>query len=514
MKIYAISIALKFPAGVASTDSEEGNILFLTQNGAGEYIIPGTSLAGILRHRWRRYCGKAENDTEIVQIFGRAADVVEDNAVEEEAGDKVYSSPLYVPDAILNIGEGEVKRHTYHRRNRHTGAVLGRGVFTIETLPPQTTTAFTLWLEARDQEISNKFIDWLSAVFREGVIFGGNSNRGVGLAELEGMNCTEYDLSDSTRHGEYLAARREVAAGEEPKVCSGENNTQKNSAAGEGTASTETVSKTFSATITLKIPRGQDVLFAEKGHDIKMVPMRVTAADGKDYWRLPGSSLHGLFRDWSTRLAARSGIKVADSAENYKAYYRKNEKENEYTSHRISELFIPEEKKQDAGKRADYISGFLVDDLFGSSLKAGRIHITDGFSQVSNKERSVEYLAASNIENCEAEVQKRDHVAINSISGGVFNTGPFPNAVLVNNGNNSPEWQVKILIQNPKDIDVCWLAHSLIALHIGLLRVGSSKSAGRLEIAGYAVESGEHRGLFKNALKLVDVEGEANGEKE
>jgi hypothetical protein len=40
-----------------------------------------------------------------------------------------------------------------------------------------------------------------------------------------------------------------------------------------------------------------------------------------------------------------------------------------------------------------------------------------------------------------------------------------------------------MLVKNIQEHEAKWLAQTLKALHLGLLRVGSSKAAGRLELA-------------------------------
>lgn len=524
MIIYAINIPLIFPAGISVNDSIDGNNLILMQNGAGEYILPGTSIAGIFRHKWSEDNKNNQQDEDseednVSLIFG--------NAAEE---DTITNSPLYVPDAVLDIGRGEIKTYTYHRRNRHTGAVLDKSVFSIETAPPGTSTRLTLWLTAKDNDsIYKNFILWLKSIFKIGVIFGGNSNRGVGLAELSGcIKEKSYDLSDMEKHIEYLQDRKRTSEGMNLEIECNMNDCIHEEVSSPATP--DHSDNIFSADITFRIPRGQDILISEPAEgDIKDVPMRVTAADGNDYWRLPGSTLHGLFRDWATRLTARDGKNIADSIDNYNLF----KGTDNYTSERISNLFISDaDKKMSSDKIVEFVKQYPVDDLFGSTLKAGRIHITDSFAQLSDYSLSIEELKALNIKNedsntanneysdtsitisgnglsseqlskiPDSEVQKRNHVAINSFSGGNYQHSLFSNLVLINGKDNTPQWKTKIIIDNVTDEDIEWLAKSLRALDIGLLRVGSSKSSGRLEVAEPSIQvSDRYHTLFFNNFK-------------
>lgn len=83
------------------------------------------------------------------------------------------------------------------------------------------------------------------------------------------------------------------------------------------------------------------------------------------------------------------------------------------------------------------------------------------------------------------------HVAVDRVTGGAAEGMLFSNTVLIAGADGkSPVFEVTMRIEKPKSDnahqrwrdDMRWLAATLQALHLGILRVGSSKSSGRLEL--------------------------------
>lgn len=178
-------------------------------------------------------------------------------------------------------------------------------------------------------------------------------------------------------------------------------------------------SETFD--VDLKIPEGEDIAIGY-GKDVEgnlCAQQYVYDANGSKYWRIPGSTMRGVIRAWMTRLAILDGM-GSENAEKF------------------------------------------IQGLFGSLEQCGRIHFTDAF--------------------CHAEdgiyEQRRSHVAIDRFSGGVVPKALFSNKVLVGPG----LFKMKITIKTPKAKELEWLKKSLLALHLGVISVGSSKASGLLEI--------------------------------
>ena len=102
-------------------------------------------------------------------------------------------------------------------------------------------------------------------------------------------------------------------------------------------------------------------------------------------------------------------------------------------------------------------------DLFGTLEKRGRIHFSDA------------YCLADPNENGE---QRRDHVAIDRFSGGFVQGAKFSSKVLV--GNCTFEMNVSVVAPKAKELE--WFKKTLLAIHLGVISIGSSKASGLLEI--------------------------------
>ncbi|MDR2441592.1 MAG: RAMP superfamily CRISPR-associated protein [Planctomycetaceae bacterium] len=452
--VYCLTFTLQFKNGLAAGDGNFGNEMLLARNGKGELVLRGTSLAGVLRHSYEKQYG--EDDTTL--FFGTSAEN-NHNDVSEEIGTE---SPLIVSDIVLNVNKNMEYRRTHHLRNRHTGSVVENGLYSIEIAPPETTAQVTLWFNETKQcnESAKVFLQRLAELIRNGLIFGGNSNRGVGLATANEFVYKKYSLSEKEQYAEYLndfyAWRKDGT----------------NSVANSEKLTPENDSDTNNLTIkfTLQIPRGQDLLIAEGN---EMSPHKIKAADGNEYYLLPGSTLRGLFRSWITRLAARDekarkeGKTVSDSVEHYEEQQR-NIKGSE-----IGWMFNEKLDVSEIDKK------YPVESLFGSLHQSGRIHFTDALCPVDK-----------------ATLQHRKHVALDAISGGAIEHLLFDNDVLTQGA-----FDVTIIVRDVKNYEAEWLAKTLKALHIGLLRVGSSKAAGRLELVDKPQSVGSFADIF-DTIKL------------
>jgi CRISPR/Cas system CSM-associated protein Csm3 (group 7 of RAMP superfamily) len=100
--------------------------------------------------------------------------------------------------------------------------------------------------------------------------------------------------------------------------------------------------------------------------------------------------------------------------------------------------------------------------LFGSLYARGRIHVSDAI-----------------VRDATEAVRRRTHVSIDRVGGGASNGFLF-NADVVCQTDHIP---FRISIDRPTEDESRWIACTLRAMHLGVLRVGSSKAAGRFEIA-------------------------------
>ncbi len=492
-RIHALFLQLDFPSGIAAGEGGDFNRLVVARNGRNEAILRGTSLAGVLRHRWRRtlqHQGLAgeQLSQRISQFFGQSQSAKSNQDSRGEA------SRLRVSDSVLTDAMGQplsqsIER-THHLRNRHTGAVADGGLYSLEACPPGSQAIAALWLEEDDPVESDDvshFLETIVSWFDRGLRLGGKSNRGLGLARLAGPAIYRaYDLTDLDQHAQLLDDR-----------IAWKNDRRKIPGGSKLAAANLANENSLVVHFKLAIPRGQDVLIADgQGFDHEMEPQRVIAAEGKSYWRIPGSTLRGLFRSWVTRLASRDGKSVADSADRQAKVWGHLKKddcsdtqqsENWLAGDNLGWCFVPKKDRTPALAKSDC----PIANLFGSLIKAGRIHISDALAPRRIQGNGTE----------SPEEQLRMHVAVDRITGGAAESMLFDNTVLTAyQDGKSPCFEFTMIVDDPREDEARWLAATLRALDLGVLRVGSSKSSGRLELAESPLASGPFQEQF-SAIK-------------
>ena len=487
-RVHALFVPVQFPAGIAPGEGGDFNTLTVARNGQGQPVLRGTSLAGALRHAWRKHLQLAGLEGEPLEdevkcVFGYA--LGDDDGFGEP-------SRLQVSDCVLNTGAGDGRgtvMRTHHLRHRHRGSVADGGLFSLEACPPGTYATIALWLQDDDQasDEATAFLEAIVHFLAAGMTLGGKSARGVGMTRLAGdpvYRC--YDLTDLKDHAAWLddqfAWRADAA-----KIPAGRPMTVK----------TDATSELLEVNFTLAIPRGQDVLIGDgQGLEHEIEPQRVRAADGRDYWRLPGASLRGLFRGWVTRLAARDGQHVADNVQRQQRVWRGELSTAEESVQRMSGdnlgwCFLPSEQRRQGRAKI----GCPVAALFGTLFQAGRIHIADALAP----------CGADSDDGGRTEEQLRKHVAVDRITGGAAEGMLFDNTVLTACGDGrSPRFAVTMRVQQATEREARWLADTLRALDLGILRVGSSKSSGRLALSGPPRASGPGEHLFMEIRPVND----------
>ncbi|MDO5581748.1 MAG: RAMP superfamily CRISPR-associated protein [Planctomycetia bacterium] len=475
-KMIVIKLTVEFPNGFCVGVGSVGNQIRILRAGNGSFLLPGTSIAGVLRSAFRSW------NSQFDCFFG--------SAPSEKREDQKRPSPLQVEDVLIDPKKEITSNRVSHLRCRHAGSVVDSGLYSVESAPAKTSSVFYLRLNTSDPTLDASLIDpflkQLAAFFQDGLVFGGNGNRGIGLAQLKDnhpLQIKEYDL---TQPKEYACWLNDDYRLRSKSNIEGWQDLKSNS----GSADTLTVEWNF------EIPSGQDILVSDgKGLDAESEPHRITAADGHDYWLLPGSSLRGLFRNECLRLAAKEGKKIADSLERY-------EQNGETQGDEIGWLFAKEKKDdEDFLHRID--QKYPLESLFGSLHKKGRLHISDGLSKTENDRKSMEEMAA----DFTCPVQYRVHVVLDPISGGAIDGALFDNYVLTSGGRIPIQFPIKMIVHHPKEEEVRWLAQTLRSIHLGRLRVGSSKSAGRLSIKkGTLRAHGEYANLFNGICRELNGE--------
>lgn len=488
-RIHGLFLPLVFPVGLAPGEGSDYNTLTIAKNGAGKPLLRGTSLAGALRHAWRGHlansnCPAKEVDTREKAFFGSAQG--DDGPL---GGESRVDSPLQVGDSLLEVGSGPLVR-THHLRNRHTGVVADGGLFSLEACPPGTTTIAALWLRDDDDD-SHAAVDFLQtivAIFERGLMLGGKVARGIGLGRLNGASRYRvYELGQLDSYAQWLDDHRAWRdSGTVP--------------AGQELPPAPTLKSSWlEVQFCLGIPRGQDLLIGDgQGLDHEAEPQRVCALDGKEYWRLPGASLRGIFRSWVARLAARETHPVADRAERQRQVWRGEllPLHEQITGDNLGWCYLPPEQRTHKTAR----SKCPVASLFGSLFAAGRIHISDSYAPCS-----VRPTDGGTDGDGFPEGQLRMHVAVDRLTGGAAESLLFDNTVLIAYADgSSPRFEVTLHVQDPTLDEARWLAQTLRALDLGILRVGTSKSSGRLSLVQAPRAVGCHKELFNDITPAFD----------
>ncbi len=464
-KRFVLILPLEFPEGIAPGAGSSYNQMQLARNGRGQPILRGSSIAGVLRHAWQRQVKK-----EICcDLFGEAANDIDEGS----------PSRLKIADCVLSIGKtGRTDVRNHHLRDRHTKTVVPNGLFSIESCPPGTHAEVCLWLDGRGID-GLQVLRQVVGFFNSGIFFGGNSARGIGRAVLkESASYRSFDLEKLGEHAEYLDMARSM-------------NGEKNSNEREGFESLDSATEwieSLQVKLCLRIPRGQDILVADgRGSDYKLQPQWTCSADGVEKWRIPGSSLRGSLKTWMTKVAAKAGYPIADSHDRRNRFNEHKNPDDAPSGENLGRVFLSAQRRQELKKQPERFKEIEcpIARLFGSLYQASRITISD----------SLVKKQGSGITE-----QVRMHVAVDRITGGAAEGMLFDNTVLVSDRPEASAFEFHISIREPQLNEVQWLRAALLALDIGLLRIGSSKSAGRLELAKSPDATGPHADRLTSLL--------------
>lgn len=460
--VHRLTIPLVFPAGLAPGAGKDlSNIVQLSVDGLGRPVLRGSALAGALRHavaRWHAVPADPLNPPPILRRwFGEAL-----------GADRGKQSPLRVADCLLDAGRGAVSPRSHNAIERHDGGPRDGGLFQLEALPPGTRTSVVLHLHA-DDEGSLPFLQQIVGLFARGMALGGNVARGVGMAELAGVaRLRTFHLARPEDRIAWLDESWHWRDPQRAAVPDSGDDLSPSSFPGD-----------LTVTLRLGIPRGQDLCIADgRGAMHEAEPQRVRDVGDVERWRLPGSALRGVLRSWMTRLAARSGVPVRDSVARYRSEGRAKGDEFGWG------FRSPEQRRQVQARlledpaRAATTLGCPIEHLFGSLFHASRLLVRDALSAAPA--------------NPERDCSVRKHVAVDRISGGARDGLLFDHEALL----PGVEFVTTITIRDAIAQEAKWLAQSLRAMELGLLRFGSSKSSGRLCLLGPVVAEGAHADAF------------------
>ena len=469
--VLRLAVPVTFPEGVAPGEGRESNHGTLALDGAGRYVLRGSALAGALRHAYARSLGARSTDREVERWFGKAL------SGETQAASE--PSRLHTFDSVLSLGKGTASLRTHNAVNRHTGAVLDGSLVTLQALPPGTRMTAILRLEhilPEQKTEAEEFLRQLTGCLAASLTLGGHASRGVGRVKLGGQaSLRTFDLSNLADHAAFLDESREIRQG------------KKLAPPGSAIDITGGTGGSLEIVVNLEVPRGQDFVVGDTTSlDHEIEPQKVQDAEGKVRYRIPGSSFKGIFRAWYSRLAHKAGEPIADSPS---ALAMEKIKGKELRGGNLAWGLRSVEERKTVLEALEKDPRELktqvpcpVQRLFGSAFSRGRIRFSDIlFDQPSSP-------------------AARMHVAVDRITGGATDGMLFSNTVI-----SSPaSFKLHITIESPEKAEVERIAKTLLALHLGILRVGSSKAAGRLAVKGRPALSGQSSAEFGGCFSRLE----------
>lgn len=470
--LHRLVINLSFPAGLCPGEGKDGgNRILVARDGQGRCVLRGSALAGALRHAWER-----THRRQGARWFGEAID---------DRPDESTTSPLRVADIVLSIGNEGPQRRKHNSVDRHSGSVRDGGFFEIEALPPGTSGACVLLLEHNgDPSEAREFLEELAGIVQDGLTLGGGSARGIGRATIRGVPSYHlHDVASLDGLAEWLDESW-LLRGDRPDLTTLPTQSFRPRSA---------MHEVLRVTLRLRLARGQDVCVGgDELGDYSLEPQRVRNANGEVLWRLPGSTLRGLFRAWITRLAARDGEPVADSV-------TVRQQSGPVGGDEVGWGFTNREKRElmQSALEGDPNAVQTVVDcpvmrLFGSLFSAGRIHIADAYLPVQDVEPPLTRPKVGGGRSADWEMRR--HVSVDRFTGGASEGFLFDHIAL----RSQSEWEVVMTVRTPSEQEARWLARTLRAVDMGLLRIGSSKSSGRFELATAPSAEGLHADVFRS----------------
>ena len=456
-KIVRFFLPVVFPEGIAPGDGSINNMNVIALDGQNRHVLRGTALAGVLRKEFADNENLERDDDAVNLFFGEKADT----DINREC------SKVITYNTFLKMGESREEIRMHNSVDRHNGAVRDKSLFSLAALPAGTEAEIRLDLNippgTLSEEDVQKFIKNITVIFSNGLYMGGNKSRGIGFTELktEKAGYTVYNLSEENGLKKFLSDDYLLRIGEE-------------SLQPEVKLSAEIPERLYSSKISVEftIPRGQDVLIGDSVNiDFQLQAQKTIKTDGETYWRLPGASFKGIFRSWFNRLVALDGEYVADSAFEYA-------ESGPFKSDDIAWCRPENESEREQWKKHPDEIPCPVSRLFGSLYSSSRIFFRDVLIKQSDVTEDI-----------------RKHVALSAISGGAVEGSLFDNNVL--QGIPGKSFTLTVLIDSPDEKDMDLLKKTLKAIDSGILRIGSSKSAGRLAVKKVTVE-GDFSDKFKN----------------
>lgn len=300
-------LTLKTPLLIGSgRDRDDITDISVLRNKGGQPFIPGTSLAGVLRHlmdTWDKGAAKL--------LFGSSDDF----------GDGLQSSicidDVLLDDAAITVRDGV-------SIDEYTGVAKDRAKYDYEVVERGAKGTFTMTWQLRQKVVDDlpkwkTFLDDVVKQLAYGIRIGAMTSKGFGCVCLENAKIHLYDFSQYDDVKAWLT-------GKPPK-------TNYDAAAKERLGEQSLVIEADFALKTSLLVRSRNVSAADSAQSIDVVPMM----SGKDYL-IPGPSVKGVLRHQAAHILRILG-KSPDLLDGLMGYAR-DDGEKQKSRFRVDEVYI------------------------------------------------------------------------------------------------------------------------------------------------------------------------------
>jgi CRISPR/Cas system CSM-associated protein Csm3 (group 7 of RAMP superfamily) len=310
------------PIHIGGAVSETGIDLSLARNGAGDIVIPATSLAGLLRSIAADLDVAYEGDhlsakhgalSPTRRLFGEGSNRGSESPDTPDAAKVPGASLIAVSDGVLQptwpvkggfkVPAIEVRDHV--RINRDTGAAADGAKYDRQVIPAGAEFAFwceldvpsSMWPQAgtpsAEDLLNVEFVDLLCRTLGELV-----QGRSIGASTTSGLGRLRLVADSITAVAHRIGCREGILA----------------QLAGDAGADTAAITAAIAQQARLAASERRQIVLgwealtpvlvtaAAKGDAIDHFPLMTAAADGKLVPVLPGSSIKGVLRTAAERI--------------------------------------------------------------------------------------------------------------------------------------------------------------------------------------------------------------------
>jgi len=158
----------------------------LIKNGAGEYIIPGTAAAGVIRH----YLKETYSGLSVDEVFGAEGD--------NQSMLVFYDSPI-VGSAQISVRDGVAI-------DGKTGTVKDKSKYNYQILEAGNSFTFRIGLTLRENSSGAEDVmdHLIHALQKEEIYFGAKTSRGFGKVRLDEVKTLSLDFSDGANAENWI----------------------------------------------------------------------------------------------------------------------------------------------------------------------------------------------------------------------------------------------------------------------------------------------------------------------